>query len=233
MLTLIDAYDRALSDCNNESEAFAQAYMILENIHLDEKEAKEVQKAGAIEIKTGPNGGKVYFLTKEINDAFTEHHLDRLEDNIRYFGKTPNLSDEAFGTASGVSLKFKLTGLETKCGMFEAKMISAGVYMFTLLSKVWAKKNVKIDPLQVVMDFRRNFPLDLQGEAQAVTALKSAGLPDEVAYAQLSFVDDVHYVLQAKEKELAKVPAPSLNDDDGDDDDDKPVKKTAAEKEEE
>nr|MBR4281013.1 phage portal protein [Clostridia bacterium] len=186
VLTLIDAYDRALSDSNNESEAFAHAYMILENIHLDAKEAKEVQKAGAIEIMTGPNGGKVYFLTKDINDAFIEHHLDRLEENIYHYSKTPNLRDEAFGTASGVSLKFKLTGLETKCGMFEAKMISAGLYMFTLLAKAWAKKTIKIDPLQVVMDFRRNFPLDLKGEAQAVTSLKAAGLPDEVAFAQLS-----------------------------------------------
>ena len=222
VLALIDAYDRAISDSNNESEAFAHAYMVFENIHMSKEEAEAVQKAGAIEIMTGPNGGKVYFLTKQINDAFIEHHLDRLEENIYRFAKTPNLSDETFGTASGVSLKFKLTGLETKCGMFEAKMISAGTYMFTLLAKAWAKKTINIDPLQVVMDFRRNFPLDLQGEAQAVTALKSAGLPDEVVYAQLSFVDDVNYVMELKEREMAKVPAPSLTD--GNDDDDKPVK---------
>lgn len=227
VLTLIDAYDRALSDSNNETEAFAHAYMILENIHLDEKEAKEVQKAGAIEIMTGPNGGKVYFLTKEINDAFIEHHLDRLEENIYRFSKTPNLSDEAFGTASGVSLKFKLTGLETKCGMFEAKMISAGTYMFTLLAKAWAKKTIKIDPLQVVMDFRRNIPVDVQDEAANVQALIAAGLPKQVAFAQLSFVDDVEYVMQLIEEEMAAIPAPSLMADD-DDDEDKPVKKKKA-----
>lgn len=220
VLTLIDAYDRALSDSNNESEAFAHAYMILENIHLDKEEAQEVQKAGAIEIMTGPNGGKVYFLTKQINDAFIEHHLDRLEENIYRFSKTPNLSDEAFGTASGVSLKFKLTGLETKCGMFEAKMISAGTYMFTLLAKAWAKKTIKIDPLQVVMDFRRNFPLDILSEAQAVTALIAAGVPKSVAYAQLSFVDDVEYLMQLIEAEKDEIPSLTTGDND-----DKPVKK--------
>lgn len=227
VLTLIDAYDRALSDSNNETEAFAHAYMILENIHLDEDEAKEVQMSGAIEIRTGANGGKVYFLTKEINDAFIEHHLDRLEENIYRFSKTPNLSDEAFGTASGVSLKFKLTGLETKCGMFEAKMISAGTYMFTLLAKAWAKKTIKIDPLQVVMDFRRNFPTDIQDEAANVQALVAAGIPKQVAFAQLSFVDDVEYVMQLIEEEKSKIQAPSLMDDD-DDDEDKPGKKKKA-----
>ena len=225
VLTLIDAYDRALSDSNNESEAFAHAYMILENIHMDEKEAETVQKTGAIEIKTGPNGGKVYFLTKEINDAFIEHHLDRLEENIYRFSKTPNLSDEAFGTASGVSLKFKLTGLETKCGMFEAKMISAGTYMFTLLSKAWAKKTIKIDPLQVVMDFRRNFPLDIVSESQAVTALIAAGVPKSIAFAQLSFVDDVQYVMDMIEAEKDSIP--SLTAGDGDDDDKSAKKKKA------
>lgn len=222
VLALIDAYDRALSDANNEVESFAHAYMVFENLVLDKEQRKDIQKSGAIEFSTGPNGGKVYFLTKEINDGFIEHHLDRLEGNIYRFSKTPNLSDEAFGTASGISLKFKLTGLETKCGMFEAKMISAGTYMFTLLSKVWAKKQIKIDPLQCVMEFRRNFPADIQSEAQNVQALIAAGLPKEVAYGQLSFVDDVEYVMQLIEKEKANVTAPSLADDDDENDDETP-----------
>lgn len=213
VLALIDAYDRALSDANNESEAFANAYMVFENIHLDEHEQKAVQKAGAIEIMTGPNGGKVYFLTKEINDDFIEHHLDRLEKNIYRFSKTPNMGDESFGTASGISLKFKLTGLETKCGMFEAKMISAGTYMFRLLANVWAKKQIKIDTLQCVMSFKRNFPLDILSEAQAVQALIAAGLPKRVAFdVALSCVDDVDWVMQQIEEEKTDIQIPSLTD---------------------
>lgn len=213
VLALIDAYDRALSDANNETDSFANAYMVFENISLTEEEMRKAQVSGAIQFFTGgANGGKVYFLTKEINDAFIEHHLDRLEENIYRFSKTPNLGDEAFGTASGISLKFKLTGLETKCGMFEAKMISAGTYMFKLLAKVWEKKQVKIDPLQCVMSFKRNFPLDLLSEAQAVQALKAAGLPDRVAYEiALSCVDDVEYVMQ--QKEMEKDAIPNLMDD--------------------
>lgn len=219
VLSLIDAYDRTLSDANNEQESFAHAYMVFENLRVDEKAKKEMQKSGAIQIQTGPNGGKVYFLTKQINDGFIEHHLDRLKESIYQFSKTPNMADEAFGTASGISLKFKITGLETKCGMFEAKYISAGNYMFLLLSKSWEKKQLKIDPLQCVMNFKRNFPLDLLSEAQAVQALKAAGLPDRVAFdIALSCVDDVEWVMQMIEEEKARTPK-SLTDDDGDDDD--------------
>ena len=213
VLALIDAYDRALSDTNNEIDSFANAYMVFENVSMTEEEIHRAQASGAIQFFTGGANGKVYFLTKEINDGFIEHHLDRLEENIYRFSKTPNMGDEAFGTASGISLKFKLTGLETKCGMFEAKMISAGVYMFQLLAKAWEKKQVKVDPLQCTMTFKRNFPLDLLSEAQAVQALIAAGLPKRVAFdIALSCVDDVDWVMQLIEEEKDGI-TPLMDDD--------------------
>ena len=213
VLALIDAYDRALSDNSNEADAFANAYMVYKNVHMDDEARSAAQASGSIEIQSnGVSDADVGFLTKNINDDFIEHHLDRLEENIYRFSKTPNLSDETFGTASGISLKFKLTGLETKCGMFEAKMISAGTYMFQLLANVWDKKQVKIDPLQCVMNFKRNFPLDLLSEAQAVQALKAAGLPERIAYEiALSAVDDVEYVMQVKEQEKDSIPSLMVN----------------------
>lgn len=218
VLELIDAYDRALSDANNEIDSFANAYMVFENVSLSDDEFRKAQASGAFQFFTGGTDGKVYFLTKDINDGFIEHHLDRLQENIYRFSKTPDMSDEVFGTASGISLKFKLTGLETKCGMFEAKMISAGAYMFKLLANIWDKKQIKIDPLQCVMSFKRNFPLDLLSEAQATQQLIAAGLPKRVAYEiALSCVDDVEYVMQQIEEEKGDIQVPSLADDDEED----------------
>ena len=234
VLELIDAYDRALSDTNNEVDSFANAYMVFENVNMDDEEVRKAQRSGAIRFFTGGANGKVYFLTKDINDGFIEHHLDRLEENIYRFSKTPNLSDEAFGTASGISLKFKLTGLETKCGMFEAKMISAGTYMFELLAKAWEKKKVKFDPLQCVMEFKRNFPLDLLSEAQAAQALIAAGVPKRVAFQiALSCIDDIDYVMQLIEAEKDDIP--SLTDEDEDEEGEKiiPGKDDEEEQEEE
>jgi SPP1 family phage portal protein len=221
VLEAIDAYDRAISDANNEIDSFANAYMVYENIEIDDAEIQKSQKSGAIKFYTMGGNGKVYFLTKPVNDGQIEHHLDRLEQNIYRFSKTPNLNDESFGNATGVALKFKLTGLETKCGMFQAKMISAGTYMFRLLASAWAKKQVKVDPLQCVMEFKRNFPLDLISEAQAVQALISAGLPKRVAFQiALSCIDDVEYVMQLIEEEkdgITPLLDPDEDDDDGDD----------------
>lgn len=206
VLALIDAYDRALSDANNEIDAFANAYMKFRDIIIDENEFEKLKKAGAIQFNTGGEGGDVSFLTKDINDAFVEHHLDRLEENIYRFSKTPNLTDETFGNATGVALKFKLTGLEIKCGMFEAKMISAGTYMWQLLAKAWAKRQIKVDPLLVTMDFKRNFPHMTLDNAQAAQALIAAGVPKQIAWAIcIPEIDDVEYVMQVAEQERENI----------------------------
>lgn len=208
VLALIDAYDRTLSDANNEIDSFANAYMVFENINIEEEEMRRMQASGAFQFFTGgANGGKVYFLTKEINDGFIEHHLGHLKENILLFSSTPDMTDESFGTASGVALKYKMIDLEFKCGMFDAKLRSAGTYMFELLAKVWGKKQIKIDPLLCVMEPKRNFPLDLLSEAQAAQAMLAAKMPQRVVYSMaFSGVDDVESVMQEIEQEKEAIP---------------------------
>ena len=206
VLAAIDDYDKVLSDNSNEVEAFVHAYLIFEGLKIDEKTIREGQANGSFNFPaTGTQQGKAYFLTKNINDAFTEHHLQRLEDNIYRFSRTPNLSDETFGSASGVSLKFKLHGLETKCGMFEAKMLDAAQYMFRVLASAWGKKAIAFDPLQVTLEFKRNFPLDRLNEAQAAAAEIGAGLPKRYVFGKMAGVDDVDYLMEliAEEQESA------------------------------
>lgn len=203
---LIDAYDRTVSDNSNSIEAFANAYLIFENVNIDDEEIRRGQKAGSFKFFNGTGDGKIYYLTKSGDSALSESHLNRLEDNIYRFSKTPNLGDQAFGTASGVSLKFKITGLETKCGMFQAKMQSAGTYMFKVLASSFRKKRINFEPLRCVMTFKRNFPLDLMSEAQSATALIGAGLPKRVAFGELSFIDDIEEVMRLIEEEQDGIP---------------------------
>ncbi len=207
VISLIDDYDKVISDNSNELEAFVHA-MLLINLNADDKVIKEAQKSGSLIIPpvgTNQNSDPVKWLTKNINDAFTEHHLERLEDNIYRFSRTPNLGDESFGSASGVSLKFKLHGLETKCATFEANVMNAAQHMWRVLCSSWAKKKIKVDPLQITMDFHRNFPLDRLSEAQTALALISAGLPKEWVFAQISGVDDVNYIMEMLKKEQEDV----------------------------
>lgn len=197
VLALIDDYDKVVSDNSNEIESFVHA-MLLINLNADEAQIQKAQKSGALIVPpVGMNQSNepVKWLTKNINDAFTEHHLQRVEDNIYRFSRTPNLGDESFGSASGVSLKFKLHGLETKCATFEASVMNSAQYMWRVLCSAWAKKGVKVDPLQICMEFHRNFPLDSLSEAQTAQAFIGAGLPKEWVYSRITGVDDVDYIM--------------------------------------
>ncbi len=209
VLALIDDYDKVMSDNSNEIEGFVHALMITTLLGEDVEET--LQKANASGILNIPPVGSstsnepVKWVTKNINDAFTEHHLQKTEDNIYRFSRTPNLGDESFGNASGVSLKFKLHGLETKCATFEANVMNSAQHMWRVLCSAWAKKGIKVDPLQIVMEFHRNFPLDRLSEAQTAQAFIAAGLPQEWVYSQISGVDDVEYIMDLKKTEQEAV----------------------------
>ena len=213
VMTMIDEYDRAVSDNANEHESFAHAYMVFENLNITEEDLKTCKRSGAFRFKTSSqNGGKVYFLTKQINDTFSENHLNRIVSDIYRFSSTPNLSDDSFSNnSSGVSLKFKLHGLETKCAQAQIEMMDAAQHMWQLLCSSWAVKGIKADPLQIVMDFKRNFPLDLESESRVAQALLAAGMPKKVVFSLMSFIDDVDYVLAELQKEQDDIP--DLEDD--------------------
>ena len=204
----IDDYDRVFSDESNEIESFANAYMEYKNVQMEDGDIDKAQSSGSIQYSTDPGvDGHVGFITKDTSGTQTQQHLDRLEDNIYRFSKTPNLNDESFGTASGVALKFRLTGLESKCGMFQSKMQKAGIYLFRALAKAWGKKGIRFDPLEVDMKFSRNFSLDLVSEAQAAQTMIAAGLPKRVVYGlAFSGIDDVDEVLQEIENEKEDIP---------------------------
>ena len=200
VLALIDDYDKVVSDNSNEIESFVHA-MLLICLNADDEVIKKAQKSGSLIIPpvgTHSTSDPVKWVTKQINDTFTEHHLERIEDNIYRFSRTPNLGDESFGSASGVSLKFKLHGLETKCATFEANVMNSAQHMWRVLCSAWAKKGVTVDPLQICLEFKRNFPQDDLSTAQTVQAEIAAGVAKRYAYRHLT--DDVEYLM-----ELAKV----------------------------
>lgn len=200
VLSLIDDYDKIVSDNSNEIEAFANA-LLLVNLNTNEETVKKAQRSGSLIVPpVGTNPSEpVKWVTKNINDAHIEHHLNRDEDNIYRFSKTPNLNDESFGSASGISLRFKLHGLEAKCAIFEANVMNAAQYMWKVLASVWAKKGIKVDPLQVAVEFKRNFPQDDLSTAQTVQAEIASGAPKRFAYRH--YTDDVDYLLQLSQAE--------------------------------
>ncbi len=208
VLANIDDYDSAYSDNSNDIECFANAYMVFKNCRVDKDTMRTANATGVIgiDVDDPESPYDVSYLTKNIDGSFVSGHLDRAEDNIYRFSKTPNLNDPKFTAVSGMALKIKMTGLETKAGTFEAKQASADTYMFKLLSSSFEKKKIPFDPLQCSVKYNRNFPTDFLSEAQAVQALIAAGLPKQIAFRALSFVDDIGAVMRLIETEKDDIP---------------------------
>ena len=103
------------------------------------------------------------FITKEIQTEALENHLNRLEKNIHKFSAVPDLSDENFaGNLSGVAIRFKLFGLETKCIIKERKMEKAIKELVRVLSvPIHVNTGREVDVLNLKVEFSRNVPNNL------------------------------------------------------------------------
>ena len=209
--SLIDGYDRTLSDVNSEIEQFRLSYMAFYGSEPDAETLDMARQTGAFGL---PDGSKIEFITKSLNDTVVENHLNRLEDNIRIFAKTVNFADESFsGNTSGIAMKYKMFGLESKCITTENKFRKALRRQFQLLVDIWrAQFAGSLNYLDIYFDFKRNFPLNLEDEAKSTAALKGL-VSDRTRLGLLSFVDDVDWELQQMEAEQG-VSLQDIEDDD-------------------
>jgi len=190
---LIDDYDFALSDVASEIEQFRLAYMAFYGIVPDADVIEAAKKTGAFGMPD--TDSKIEFVTKDLNDDVVEHHLDRLDKNIYRFAKSVNFDDEAFGSnVSGIAMKFKMFGLESKCIISERKFNTALRNQYKLLTPVWKAKGTDIDYLDMNFIWTRNFPLNLLDEAQTAQLMKGI-FPDEIIYGLMSFIDDPDKVI--------------------------------------
>ena len=192
--TLVDDYDKVLSDVSNEFEAFRNAYLMLKNMVASKDSISKLKDEGIIEVM---ENGDVKFITKQIQTEALENHLNRLEKNIYKFSQVPDLSDENFaGNLSGVAIRFKLFGLETKCIVKERKMEKAIRDLFRVITaplKVLTGKEV--DVLNLDCLFTRNIPNNITELVDTVTKLDGK-VDKETLLALLPFIDNPKDVLE-------------------------------------
>lgn len=213
VFSLIDAYNRTLSDASNEIEQYRLAYLILKGMGAEEEDIDRIKKSGIFEL-LGEHDD-VRYLTKDINDALIEHHLDRLEQNIMRLAKSVNFSDEAFGgNISGVALEFKLMSLENKCITMERKMTAALRYQFKVLCSAWAKKGLCSDEdyLKIWFEFKRNIPVNMKERVDTAVAMMAI-TSHKTAISTLPNVDDAEYELEQRQLELDAI-KPMMDEDD-------------------
>jgi SPP1 family phage portal protein len=190
ILTLQDAVNELLSSEVDEYSAFADAYLAIMGADADTNDIQMMKENRVIVL---PEGANIQWLTKNANDAQVENILKRLHDSIYRISSCVDFSSESFtgGVSSGVAIRFKLSGMETKGGKIEAEMKKALQRRVEIISGIASLKLGEEVFRDIHIEFVRNIPEDSNSQISLINSLKGM-VSDETLLAQLPFIDDVN-----------------------------------------
>lgn len=201
VLNLIESYNKIVSEKANDVDYFADAYLVVQGTELPDDFKKDLREYRLINPydRTGNTANlKVYFLEKPDADGTQENLINRLETLIFKTAMIPDISDESFGTASGIALKMRLLPMSNLAMKKERKFKSAMRRRYRLLASYPNKPFDDAEGVEIVM--YRNMPEDLASEATLAGSL--AGIvSEETQLSVLSCVDDPKEEMARKESE--------------------------------
>lgn len=200
VLSMINAYNKAISEKANDVDYFADAYLKILGEYLDENGIKNIRSNRIINFDGDAQNLVVEFLQKPSGDTTQENLINRLERLIYQISMVANISDESFGTASGISLKYKLQAMSNLAKTKERKFISGMNRRYKLICDNPASKLKSDDWLKIKYTFTRNLPANLLEESEI--AGKLAGITSkQTQLSVLSIVDNVNEEIEKIDEE--------------------------------
>ena len=203
ILSMSDAFNKAISEKANDVDYFADAYLKVLGAQVDDEDVRFIRDSRIVNFygDMGEQGNLVAeFMDKPSNDATQEHLLDRLERLIFQIGQTANVSDENFGTASGIAMLYKMWSTSNMGKTKQRKFVSGMNRRYKLLFGHPASKVPADAWMQLDYQFTPNVPRNLLEEVQ--TAAQMEGITShETQLKVISAVDNVRDELEKIEKE--------------------------------
>lgn len=196
----INAYNKALSEKANDVDYFADAYMKIIGAKVDDEDTMHMRSTRVINFEGDISEGMpvVDFMGKPDSDTAQEHLLERLKDDIFLTTMVANISDENFGTASGIALRYKL---EAMSNLFTAKARRFTSAMLERYKIIFSNPVAQIHKVgkdawhNLDVRFTANYPANLESEAEVAKALEGV-VSKETQLKALSIVDNVQEELE-------------------------------------
>lgn len=200
-LPMINAYNKAISEKANDVDYFADAYMKILGAKLDEPELQQLRRNRIINFDgEGASELVVDFLQKPNGDTTQENLINRLERLIFQISMVADISDENFGTASGIALKYKLLAMSNLAKTKERKFTSMMNRRYKLIFSNPVSGMKKEGWLSLRYKFTLNYPANELEEAQ--TAAQLSGIVSRQTQLKgLSIVDNVQEELDRMDEE--------------------------------
>lgn len=199
IVSLQDACNELVSAEIDDYNAFCDAYLVLLGC---DAEKDDIQMMKENRVLLLPDGATASWLTKNANDAQVENILARLHDSIYRIAQCPDFSSETFigGVSSGIAIRYRLTGMETRAGKIEASMKKALQRRVEIICGIASLKMGEEVFRDIDIDFKRNIPVDDNAIINVVNSLKGT-VSDATLLGMLPFVDDVNAELDAVNKQ--------------------------------
>ncbi len=197
VLAMINEYNEAVSEKANDVAYFADAYLKVLGAKVLPENLQQIRDNRIINFEGLLDNGQleVDFLQKPDGDTSQEHLLDRLEKLIFQISMVANISDENFGSSSGIALKYKLQAM-SNLALTKQRKFTSGMnrrYMLIFSNPVSGMK--KDDWVKLTYQFTQNIPSNLLEESQIAGNL--AGIvSQQTQLSILSCVDNVQQEIE-------------------------------------
>lgn len=195
VLSLQDAYNEILSGEIDDYDAFCDAYLAITGCDADSEDIATMKENRVIVL---PEGASAQWLTKNATDTQVENILKRIHDSIYRIAKCPDFSSETFvgGVSSGIAIRYRLTGCETKAAAIESNMKKALQRRIELIAGVASLKLGEEVYRDIQITFTRNIPSDNTDTVNMVKALQGV-VSEKTLLSMIPQVSDVEAELDA------------------------------------
>ena len=195
ILSLQDAANEVLSSEIDDYTAFCDAYLALTGMDADSEDIVSMKENRVLIL---PEGASATWLTKNASDAQVENILKRIHDSIYRIAACPDFSSETFvgGVSSGIAIRYRLTGMETRAAKICAEMKKALQRRIEIISGIASLKLGEEVFTDIDIEFKRNIPEDLSSTINLINTLKGT-VSDATLLSQLPFISDVNGELEA------------------------------------
>ena len=199
VMSLQDAANELVSAEIDDYSAFCDAYLALMGVDADVEDITAMKENRVLVL---PENASVNWVVKAGNDAQVENMLKRIHDSIYRVAACPDFSSESFvgGVSSGVAIRYRLTGMETRAGKIEATMKKALQRRVEIISGIASLKIGEEVFRDIEIAFKRNIPEDMTATINMINTLKGT-VSDATLLSQLDFIDDVNAELEAVQEQ--------------------------------
>ena len=204
-ISLIDAYNKLMSDRLNDKEQFVEALMVLKGQTLGDTSEERaetynaVRENGVIEID---QEGDISYLTRQMDESGSEILRKSIVEDIGRTSCVPQMLDENFsGNSSGVALSYKFFPLDQRIKVKEKyfrECIKNRLRMYNRFRQLTGQSMLDISDIKI--KFKHVLPANTLEEAQKASML-SGIIPDKEVISVLSFIDDPEAAAEEMQKQ--------------------------------